>query len=132
MYGKEVKHMTIVKYKNQSGVTYAYEQTSNYIPESKQSRPIRKYLGRVDPETGEIISTKGKRGRPPKKKDGEKPSAEAAADFRNLYEDASRELETVKRELREKEEENRKLKESLESLRGLLTNMMNQIDTSQR
>ena len=58
--------MPIVKYKNQSGVTYAYEQTSSYDPDRKQSRPIRKYLGRVDPETGEIIPTAGKRGRPPK------------------------------------------------------------------
>ena len=61
--------MTIVKYKNQSGVTYAYEQTSVYDPEKKQSRPKRKYLGRVDPETGEIISTKGKKGRPLKAKE---------------------------------------------------------------
>ena len=51
--------MSIVKYKNQSGVTYAYEQTSVYDPEKKQSRPKRKYLGRVDPETGE--SRYGKR-----------------------------------------------------------------------
>ena len=58
--------MSIVKYKNQSGVTYAYEATSRYDPATKQSRPTRKYLGRVDDETGEIIPTAGKRGRPPK------------------------------------------------------------------
>ena len=58
--------MSIVKYKNQSGITYAYEATSQYDPSTKQSRPKRKYLGRVDPETGEIIPTTGKRGRPPK------------------------------------------------------------------
>ena len=60
--------MSIVKYKNQSGITYAYEATSQYDPVTKQSRPKRKYLGRVDPETGEIIPTAGKRGRPPKKR----------------------------------------------------------------
>ena len=37
--------MPIVTYKNQSGVTYAYDQTSVYDPEKKQSRPVRKYLG---------------------------------------------------------------------------------------
>ena len=47
--------MAIVKYKNQSGVTYAYESISEWDPVKKQSRPKRKYLGRVDPETGEII-----------------------------------------------------------------------------
>ena len=62
--------MSIVKYKNQSGITYAYEATSQYDPTTKQSRPKRKYLGRVDPETGEIIPTTGKRGRPPKNVDG--------------------------------------------------------------
>ena len=31
--------MPIVTYKNQSGVTYAYDQTSVYDPEKKQSRP---------------------------------------------------------------------------------------------
>ena len=56
--------MAIVKYKNQSGVTYAYESISEWDPVKKQSRPKRKYLGRVDPETGEIISTAGKRGVP--------------------------------------------------------------------
>lgn len=29
-----------------------YESTSHYDPETKQSRPIRKYLGREDPFTG--------------------------------------------------------------------------------
>ena len=64
--------MSIVKYKNQSGVTYAYEATSRYDPSTKSSRPVRKYLGRVDPETGEIIPTAGKRGRPRKNKDESK------------------------------------------------------------
>lgn len=58
--------MAIVKYKNQSGNTYAYESTPEWDPVKKQSRPKRKYLGRVDEETGEIIPTAGKRGRPRK------------------------------------------------------------------
>lgn len=58
--------MAIVKYKNQSGITYAYESTSIWDPAKKQSRPKRKYLGRVDEKTGEIVSTTGKRGRPRK------------------------------------------------------------------
>jgi hypothetical protein len=52
--------------------TYAYEATSRYDPSTKSSRPVRKYLGRVDPETGDIIPTVGKRGRPRKNKDESK------------------------------------------------------------
>ena len=77
--------MSIVTYKNQSGVTYAYEQSSSYDAQKKQSRPIKKYLGRVDPETGEIIKTTGKRGRPSKKKACAGPET-SESDYRSLYE----------------------------------------------
>ncbi len=88
--------MPIVKYKNQSGVIYAYDQTSSYDPEKKQSRPVRKYLGRVDPETGEIIPTKGKRGRPPKQT-GSNAGPGKEPDFKALYNQKCIELdETTK------------------------------------
>ena len=44
------------------GVTYVYESESYYDPEKKQSRSKRKLIGKVDPETGEVIPT-GKQGR---------------------------------------------------------------------
>lgn len=55
--------MTIVRYTNKkTGTVTLYESTSHYDPKTKQSRPIRKYLGRLDPETGELIpSTKRKK-----------------------------------------------------------------------
>lgn len=59
-----------------SGITYAYECTSVWVPELKQARNHRKYLGRVD-EQGNIIPSSGKRGRPPK----EAPSAPAPAEI---------------------------------------------------
>lgn len=40
-----------------SGAKYAYESISYWDKEKKQPRSKRKYLGRVDPETGEIISS---------------------------------------------------------------------------
>lgn len=56
--------MSIVKYTNRkTGVVTLYESTSHYDPVTKQSRPIRKYLGRLDPVTGELIPSSGKRGR---------------------------------------------------------------------
>ncbi len=38
-----------------TGIKYAYESTSYWDKEKKQPRSKRKYLGKVDPETGEII-----------------------------------------------------------------------------
>lgn len=57
---------SIVRYTNSSGRTYAYRQESKWDSEKGYSVPIRTYLGRVDEVTGEIVSTKGKRGRPRK------------------------------------------------------------------
>lgn len=44
-----------------TGVKYAYESVSYWDKEKQQPRSKREYLGRVDPETGEIIPKKGKR-----------------------------------------------------------------------
>ena len=41
-----------------TGVKYAYESISYWDKEKQQPRSKRKYLGRVDPETGEIIKNK--------------------------------------------------------------------------
>lgn len=55
---------TIVKhYDKKTGKTRVYESTPHYDPVSKQSRPKRKYLGTLDPETGELIPSSGRRGR---------------------------------------------------------------------
>lgn len=43
-----------------TGAKYAYESVSYWDKEKKQPRSKRKYLGRVDPDTGEIIP-KGER-----------------------------------------------------------------------
>ena len=45
-----------------TGITYAYESKAVWDKEKKQSRAKRRLIGRVDPETGEIIPTDG-RGR---------------------------------------------------------------------
>ena len=48
--------MSIVRYTNKkTGQVALYESTSYYDPETKQSRPRRKYLGIEDPETGKLI-----------------------------------------------------------------------------
>jgi len=41
-----------------SGIVYAYEDRPYWDPEKKQSRSKRKLLGKVDPETGDIVPTR--------------------------------------------------------------------------
>ena len=62
--GRRENVSSIVRYKNKkTGFVSVYESISHYDPVTKQSRPIRKYLGLEDPETGELIPSSGKRGR---------------------------------------------------------------------
>ena len=42
----------------QTGITYAYENKAYWDKEKKQSRARRKLIGKVDPNTGEIIPTR--------------------------------------------------------------------------
>ena len=44
-----------------TGITYAYESVSYWDKEKKQSRAKRKCIGRVDPETRQIIPTRKKK-----------------------------------------------------------------------
>ena len=44
-----------------TGVKYAYESTSYWDKEKKQPRSTRKYIGKVDPETGEILRKKDRK-----------------------------------------------------------------------
>lgn len=43
-----------------SGITYAYESVSYWDKEKKKSRSKRTLIGRVDPETGDIVPTDGR------------------------------------------------------------------------
>lgn len=93
--------MAIVKFKNQSGVTYAYESIAVWDPEKKQSRPKRVYLGRVDEKTGEIISTAGKRGRPSAKKAASGDARCDGRDYASLYAESARRIESLTAQLAE-------------------------------
>ncbi len=53
--------MAIVKQLDKrSGITYVYESTSFWDREKKQPRSKRTLIGRLDPETGEVIPTDGR------------------------------------------------------------------------
>ncbi|MDI9470448.1 MAG: hypothetical protein QM296_09605 [Bacillota bacterium] len=51
----------VYQHDKRCGITYAYESKSYWDKETKKRRAKRKLIGRVDPETGEIVPTDGRR-----------------------------------------------------------------------
>lgn len=62
----------IHQHDKRSGITYAYESHSYWDKEKKMTRAKRKLIGRVNPETGEIIPTDGRCRKDKPKKAGSK------------------------------------------------------------
>ena len=53
--------MAIIKqFDKRSGITYVYDSKSYYDKEKKCSRAKRTLIGKVDPDTGEIVPTDGR------------------------------------------------------------------------
>lgn len=74
--------MAIIKqFDKRSGITYAYESHSFWDPDRKMTRAKRKLIGRVDPETGEILPTDGRNR---KKADGTQVPKET--NYKKMYE----------------------------------------------
>lgn len=116
---------TIVKIRNsKTGILYAYEQTAKWDATKKQSRPTRKYLGRVDEETNTIIPSTGRKGRP--KTDRDVPTmpdpAEEYPELLRKYRSLSKELETCQQELSEVKAENKNLRRKVREAGKLLNN----------
>lgn len=65
-----------------SGMTYAYEAISYWDKNKQQSRSKRTLIGRVDSNTGKIVSTDG-RGR--KKKEGHAVTKRALSPLYKLH-----------------------------------------------
>jgi hypothetical protein len=71
----------IYQYDKRSDITYAYESHSYWDKEKRMSRAKRKLIGRVDPDTGDIVPTDGRGRGKEVKKTGRK-----AIDYKLLYE----------------------------------------------
>lgn len=101
--------MAIIKqHDKRSGITYAYESTSYWDKEKKQSRSKRKLIGRIDPETGEIIPTdgRGKKG----KKDKAAKAVDEKPDYKALYEKLQKKCMAQETLIEALKKENSKLK----------------------
>lgn len=99
------------KPKGEDGPTYAYETTSYWVPELKQPRSTRKYLGVVDESTGEIIPTSGKRGRKPGTK--VKSSVPAQSSSSDAVVEKDQQIKSLREEIAFLRKENRQYRELL-------------------
>ena len=92
--------MAIIKqFDKRSGITYVYDSKSYYDKEKKCSRAKRTLIGKLDPETGEIIPTDGRNKGTKSKPDSPAP-----------------EIDSDKR-IQELEDENRQLKLQIKALK---------------
>ena len=117
--------MSIVRYTNKkTGVVTLYESTSHYDPETKQSRPVRKYLGIEDPETGKLIPSSGQRGR--KKTDGSAPTKRSDGElkYKTKYEKLLKECEEKNERIKQLEHENKKFRIFLSKLKDSVSEMI--------
>ena len=82
---KEGVVMSISKsYNKQNGVTYVYEVIENYWDkEKKRPQSKRKLIGKIDPETNEIVPTSRKRH----------AEKENGSNYKSLYENAIKEMD---------------------------------------
>ncbi len=111
--------MAQVKYYDKRvGITYVYESQSYYDPEKHQSRSKRKLIGKIDPETGEIVPT-GKKGRP--RKSQELASGEPSDTEREkLYREALHDISAMQKQIASLELELDQARESLQNYRQIL------------
>lgn len=100
--------MAIIKqFDKRSGITYVYDSKSYYDKEKKCSRAKRTLIGKIDPDTGEMIPTDGRN-----KGAKSKPSS------------SSPEIDKDKR-IQELEDENRQLKLQISALKKEIERIQN-------
>ena len=100
--------MAIIKqFDKRSGITYVYDSKSYYDKEKKCSRAKRTLIGKIDPDTGEMIPT-----------DGRNKGAKSKPDS------VSPEINKDKR-IQELEDENRQLKLQIFALKKELERIQN-------
>ena len=84
--------MAIIKqFDKRSGITYIYDSKSYYDKEKKCSRAKRTLIGKIDPDTGEMIPTDGRNKGAKSKPDSVSPDINKDKRIQEL-EDENRQL----------------------------------------
>ena len=118
--------MAIIKqFHKDTNTTYVYESESYWDPEKKQSRSKRKCIGKIDPETGEMIPT-GKRGRA-KNPQKENTEASEASKLQALLQSVQEEMLSLKTEnaelkaaLKKEQHEHQVLADAFQTIQNIL------------
>lgn len=121
--------MAIIKqYHADTDTTYVYESTSYWDAEKRQSRSKRRLLGKLDPETGEVIPT-GSRGRKKKEIPENSPVSDSAAaqEAEAKIRELTLALALKDSRIADLEKENRRLTDSLENIRRSLKSCLGMI-----
>jgi chromosome segregation ATPase len=107
--------MAIIKqYHKDTDTTYVYDSVSYWNEEKGQSRSKRRLIGKIDPETGEIIPT-GKRGRKPKAE-----SSENNSELNRLYEESQTRIRELLLTINQKDLEIASLRKEIAQLKDAL------------
>ena len=122
--------MSLVRYTNKkTGVVTVYESTSHYDPVTKQSRPIRKYLGVEDAETGKIIPSSGKPGRKKSTESAGRPAVKKEGiDYKLLYEKEKKESADKDARIKALERRNKLLVANLEHMQETISKALSVVD----
>ncbi len=110
--------VSIVKCTNKkTGITYVYESESYWDKEKKQPRNRRKLVGKIDPETGEVVPTggRGKREKAPKAPAGAE-AWEACRKLEGQLAEKEREIQRLLLEKRQAEKDCAALRDGLKAL----------------
>ena len=124
--------MSIIKqYHKDTDTTYVYESESYWDPELKQARSRRHCIGKIDPETGEMIPT-GKRGRKKTSKETDTGSDEYAS-LLSVYEESKKEnlmlsakVTSLEKELADATRQIRKLQATAQKIEKLAAEISSQ------
>lgn len=96
-----------------TGIKYAYESVSYWDKDLQQPRSKRKYIGRVDPETGEVINE-----RKNKSKSSGNPSSEKELErLQKRINDMEETITTLNSEIKSLREKNRVLENKIRKVR---------------
>ena len=100
-----------------TGAKYAFESVSYWDKDKKQPRSKRKYLGKVDPETGEIIPSRGRTVH------SEEKASEETTILPALYkeiEELDRTIKELRRDLDEVTEKYNELLTTVQKIRAMV------------
>lgn len=109
-----------------TGNKYAYESFSFRDPETKKPRTRRVYLGRIDPETGELIpkAPKGKRNRSMSTNQRRQINEEARQQIDNLNDQVS----SLKRDVLELSRKNQASQKLVQSIIMAIEKYQNSVE----